>query len=146
VSISAEEIKNIGGKRGGVAGNSRLFASEVEMRRKAGWSRVPSVGSTAGESQADPVKTEGSGFHDCRRSMLNLLLGKRRRSTSPVASIHSGTTLVAETPVRQSKIAAWISGGDDDFIVDDSPEIQRIQHNSDPVSDFVPESPIKGRR
>lgn len=59
VSISAEEIRNIGGKRGGVAGNSRLFASEVEMRKKAGWTRAPSVGSAAGESKAEPVKTEG---------------------------------------------------------------------------------------
>jgi len=62
VSISAEEIKNIGGKRGGVAGNSRLFASEVEMRKKAGWNRAPSVGSATGESKADLVKTEGADF------------------------------------------------------------------------------------
>ena len=75
-----------------------------------------------------------------------MILGKRRRSLSPVASISGSTTLVAETPVRQNKIAAWISGGDDDFIVDDSPEIQRIQQSSVPVSDFVPESPTKGRR
>jgi hypothetical protein len=78
--------------------------------------------------------------------MLTAILGKERRSTSPAASTLSGTTLVAETPVRQNKIAAWISGGDDDFILDDSPEIQRIQKNSVPDSDFVPESPIKGRR
>ena len=121
VSISAEEIKNIGGKRGGVAGNSRLFASEVEMRNKAGWSRTPSAGSTVGESTAGSVNTEGLGFHDCGRRVLIVTLGKKRRSTSPVTSMPSGTMLVAETPVRQNKIAAWISGGDDDFIVDDSP-------------------------
>jgi len=62
VSISAEEIKNIGGKRGGVASNSRLFASEVEMRKKAGWTRAPSIGSATGEVKADLVKTEGAGF------------------------------------------------------------------------------------
>jgi len=62
VSISAEEIKNIGGKRGGVAGNSRLFASEVEMRKKVGWNRAPSVGSATGEGKADLVKEEGVGF------------------------------------------------------------------------------------
>jgi len=75
-----------------------------------------------------------------------VIIGKKQRSTSPVASIPSGTTLAAETPVRQSKIAAWISGDDDDFIVDDSPEIQEIQQNSVPAPDFVPESPIKSRR
>jgi hypothetical protein len=62
VSISAEGIKNIGGKRGGIAGNSRLFASEVEMRKKVGWIRAPSVGSAVGESMVDPVKTEGAGL------------------------------------------------------------------------------------
>lgn len=60
MSISAEEIRNIGGKRGGVAGNSRLFASEVEMRKKAGWTRAPSAGSAAGESKADLVNIEGT--------------------------------------------------------------------------------------
>lgn len=75
-----------------------------------------------------------------------MILGKKQRSTSPVASIPSGTTLVVGTPERQNKIAAWISGDDDDFIVDDSPKVQQIQQNSVPASDFVPESPIKGRR
>lgn len=65
---------------------------------------------------------------------------------SPVASIPSGTTLVAETPVRKNKIAAWMTGDDDDFIVGDSPEIQRILQKSVPVSESVPESPVKGRR
>ena len=78
--------------------------------------------------------------------MLTVVLGKGRRSMSPVASMSDGTTLVAETPVRQNKIAAWISGDDDDFIVDDSPEIQRIQQHSVPVPDFVSESPTKSRQ
>lgn len=73
-----------------------------------------------------------------------MILGKQRRSMSPVPLISGGTTLVAETPMRQNKIAAWISGDDDDFIVDDSPEIQRVQQNSISESDFVPESPTKG--
>ena len=76
-----------------------------------------------------------------------MVLDKKQQPTSPVASIPSGTTLVAGTPERQEKIAAWISGDDDDFIVDDSPKIQRIQQNPVPASDdFVPESPVKGRR
>ena len=79
--------------------------------------------------------------------MLTVVLDKKQRSASPVASIPSGTTLVVGTPERQEKIAAWISGDDDDFIVDDSPKIQRIQQISVPASDdFVPESPVKGRR
>ena len=35
VSLAAEDLKSIGGKRGGIAGNSKLFASEVDMRRQA---------------------------------------------------------------------------------------------------------------
>jgi hypothetical protein len=35
VSLAAEDLKSVGGKRGGIAGNSKLFASEVEMRRHA---------------------------------------------------------------------------------------------------------------
>jgi hypothetical protein len=35
VSLAAEEIKAVGGKRGGIAGNSKIFANEVEMRRQA---------------------------------------------------------------------------------------------------------------
>lgn len=62
MSISAEEIKSIGGKRGGVASNSRLFASVVEMRKKAGWTRGPSIGSATGEGKVDLVKTEGAAF------------------------------------------------------------------------------------
>jgi hypothetical protein len=75
-----------------------------------------------------------------------MILGKKQRSMSPVALIPSGTTLVVGTPEQQTKIAAWISGDDDDFIVDDSPKIQRIQQDSAAASEFVPESPIKGRR
>lgn len=75
--------------------------------------------------------------------MFIVILGKKQRSTSPVASIPSGTTLVVGTPQRRKQIAAWISGDDDDFIVDDSPKIQR---GSVPASNFVPESPIKDRR
>ena len=79
--------------------------------------------------------------------MLTMVLDKKQRSTSPIASIPSGTTLVAGTPERQKEIAAWISGDDDDFIFDDSPTIQRIQQISVPASDdFVPDSPVKGRR
>lgn len=35
VSLAAEDLKSVGGKRGGIAGNSKLFASEVDMRRQA---------------------------------------------------------------------------------------------------------------
>ena len=47
VSLAAEEIKGVGGKRGGIVGNSKLFASEVDMRRQAstntGMKRVQSA-------------------------------------------------------------------------------------------------------
>ena len=79
--------------------------------------------------------------------MLTVVLDKKQQPVSPVGSIPSGATLVVGTPERREKIAAWISGDDDDFIVDDSPQIQQIQQNSVPASDdFVPESPVKGRR
>lgn len=52
----------MGGKRGGVASNSRLFASVVEMRKKAGWTRGPSIGSATGEGKGELVKTEGAIF------------------------------------------------------------------------------------
>lgn len=71
VSISAEEIKNIGGKRGGIASNSRLFASEVEMRKKAGWTRAPSIGSATGEGKADLIKTEGASFMTVEMACLS---------------------------------------------------------------------------
>lgn len=68
VSVSAEEIKAAGGKRGGIAGNSRLFASEVEMRRKA------SSGTWARSASGSNITTTQPG----KPSGLSVIGGKHR--------------------------------------------------------------------
>lgn len=124
VSLAAEEIKVVGGKRGGIVGNSRLFASEVEMRRQApvGTKRVVSGPSHPG-LDAEP-----------RRSEVKSKAVKARRVS---------TTLVAETPPRSLTRREWTGAESDDDIVPDSPEL--VYLGSRRSTDVVAETPVKSK-
>ncbi|KAG8818695.1 hypothetical protein FRC17_010742 [Serendipita sp. 399] len=129
VSISAEEIKAIGGKRGGIAGNSRLFASEVDMRRQAS-SSAAMTRVLSGTSQ--------------------LSLGNERVPVPPIqsslgASSKAPITLVTETPPKSGQDDPWAGFDSDDDVVPGSSGLTFFQ-TTPPNGDSVAETPIKPKK
>ncbi|KAG8839801.1 hypothetical protein FRC18_003813 [Serendipita sp. 400] len=129
VSLAAEEIKAIGGKRGGIAGNSKLFASEVDMRRQASSSAAMTrvVSGTNQLSLGDEIS---------KPSTL-------RRSSSS-ASVKAPITLVSETPPKTGQSDPWAGFDSDDDVVPGSPGVAYFQNAFHGES--VAETPIKPKK
>lgn len=130
VSLAAEDLKSVGGKRGGIAGNSKLFASEVDMRRQASGSlkRVSSTTSVSFTSEMESKPT-------------------RQRDSSAEPNAHTrvtGTTLVVETPPRPLNNRGWAVTDSDDDVVPESPEL--IYLGSRSADKPIPETPIKPKQ
>jgi hypothetical protein len=156
VSLAAEEIKAVGGKRGGIAGNSKLFASEVEMRKAA-----PS-GSGVSRGLKKHPSMSNLGMHNSfvlveLRSDAWLPIGgttqakpiqdqtlKKTTTTKPTGLLQA-TTLVAETPPRPNVKSTLLAGNSSDE--DGVPESSEVKYiGTKLVEKVIPETPIKPKR
>jgi len=152
VSLAAEEIKAVGGKRGGIAGNSKLFASEVEMRKAA-----PSGSGVSRGLKKHPSMSNIGAYNSfvllVLRSDACLPIGETTQSrpaqdqkltTKPTGPLQA-TTLVAETPPRPNVKSTLLAGdSSDEDGVPESPEVKRI--GTKLAKKVIPETPIKPKR
>lgn len=147
VSLAAEDLKSVGGKRGGIAGNSKLFASEVDMRRQAsgGLKRVSSATSISFSSNTENSKhSERIRSHPISCPITEL---SRQRESSVESTTHSAimaTTLVAETPPKPSNKQSWTVPDSDEDGVPESPELVYLGSRS--AEKPIPETPIKPKQ